>query len=537
MKKLISILLSIMLLTSVFTGCGKRTESQVNSSENENADVEEIHTNGSEEDKLTVTSYGNNIVLIDFKDECIGELYSETNDCMIDILFMIDDTSVMCLHATDSTWYAYPQAENNFEPEWFYDGENPEIIDENAISWKISRDQIGSLLKQCNQYRVILENENKEELIAEGSLQFAEGDIRQVNDIEMLIIRDDLMDIRVKNQEAVNHESQSGHIYDINFYSSGVDIESQGISVQLTISQYETVWATIYTYESTGERSEEDVLNDEGGIEVGRTIKTDYGMAIQLNNSSLIDMIKKQETYEIADDVDYTYSTGYVADAYIEVNPVIPSEFISGDEYDSWFVPVTDNYKIIEIVQEDNQFGTPCWYQRMGQWVYGSEEPYFNEDVKTVYLLSFDEFGLVDSKMKIMYESETALQSDIYYNLRDYIVAETLTGVNQPDDSLITTEFEETCDKEVFNNYAIDSSTFTYEYIGHSDNIRYLSYFLSFESALHEFFGWGTNDSYSDFKYSSNEIFEGKMDNNDYPFPYRTYYCEPYPNATILNYD
>jgi len=550
-KKLLSLLFSIMLIGSMLTGCGEASVDQNNGPAAGNATQGEVtqnsdtKLNGSEEERLIIKSYGDNKVVISFTDEYVEKLLSDENGekgYAVNIRFLAEDTYVMYLHVKSKIWHAYPEGVGA-EAEWFCDGENPKSIEGNTISWEISREGISELLKQCNLYEAVFMEEGQENIpIAEGQIKWTEGDAQEgdaqeANDIEILAMRDDLMDIRVKNLEVVNHESQSGHIYTINFYISEADREPQKMSLQLIISKYETVYATIYTYDSTGKRSEEDILNDEGGIEVGRTIMTEYGMALQLNNSSLIDMIKQQEVYEIAENMQYAYSTGYMADAYIEVNPVIPSEFISGDEYDSWFVPITDNYKIIEIVQEDNQFGTPCWYQRMGQWVYGSEGSYFNEDVKNVYLLSFDEFGLVDSKMKVIYESETALQSDIYYNLEDYIEAEVLTGVNQPDDCLITTEFVESCDKEVFNNYAIDSSTFTYEYLGHSERVRYLSYNHSFESEIHDFFGWGTIADYSDFQYSSNEIFEGKMDNYGYSFPYRTYYCEPYPNSTILNYD
>lgn len=181
MKKYLYLMFSIMLIASALTGCGEKEERQDNLSENGSADVEENQMNGSEEEKLIVTGYDENKVIINFTDERMGKLLSVQSiekGYTIKMRFRTDDSYIMYLNATDNAWYAYPQAEGDAEPEWFHEGDMlSQSIDGNTISWEITSNIIYSLLKQCNIYEVSFSKENQEdEMIAEGQIKSVEGD-------------------------------------------------------------------------------------------------------------------------------------------------------------------------------------------------------------------------------------------------------------------------------------------------------------------------------------------------------------------------
>ena len=559
MKKLLSLLLSIMLLTSILTGCGEKTESQDSDLLTDSSAQGEVGSDSENEalsqskEGLQITLNGENEAKITLNDEAIGQLGKNTESNLRILLQGEGATefeSESEIYISSISWHLlHFTNKDTGECEIIVDGSSEGVFSETNCTITMSKMGICSYFDNIENYRIVFTDANKENLqttVASGKLSdvLCTNSNEQQHILQAIFQNDETIKLKIYGDEAktsfYNHEDIRLAIYES---EEQVNADNPCPSLEITAgaaiedSGEGRAYAGVLSQD--GSRTGHD-LGEDSAYPEGRTLGTDYGVVMKYKNQSIGEYVKPEYLYELYFGND-KIEVGKIRDIFVEEEytniPAIPNEFVSGDEYDTWFVPVTDNYKIIEIVQEDNQFGSPCWYQRMGGWVYGSEEPYFNEDVKTVYLLSFDEFGLVDSKMKVIYESETALQSDIYYNLEDYIVAEVLTGVNQPDDSLITTEFVESCDKEVFNNYSIDNGTFTYEYLGHSERVRYLSYNYSFESEIHEFWDWGTTADYSDFQYSSNEIFEGKMDNNGYPFPYRTYYCEPYPNATILNND
>lgn len=294
----------------------------------------------------------------------------------------------------------------------------------------------------------------------------------------MLVIREDLMDIRVKNQEAVNNDSKSGHLYNINFYSSEAAKEKGQISLQLTISNYETVYAQVVKFESTdgasGNITYEDILNNDGNKEVGRTVNTEYGMAVQLNDSSLIEMIKKQEIYEIAEDMDYAYSTGYITDTYVDI-PSIPEVFSSGDADDTYFAPITDNYKIVMVDIPNAEFPVPGWRDHLGTWEYGACGGNYTEKLIIIYLLSFDEFGCIEGKMKYVYESEEAQISDALTGGLVFTPSEVL-GINEPNDELIPIEYYVDSDQYTFDYWSEPFTTMQIEYLGHYDLARYYQY-------------------------------------------------------------
>ena len=558
MKKLLSLLLSIMLLASMLTGCVEKTESLDSdllidsTAQGEAMSDSENEALFQTKEGLQITLNGENEATITLNDEAIGELDSTTlgdegqliNE--INVYFSSENEEFfVSLNIIDKHFNIYAESPDAQEPLWNH-SDNDLDANRTDKSFSVTINQVGiaSVIKQCSEYKIEFNTFEPWEckVLAEGSISeiLSEGENQQL--LQVIFPNDETIKFKVYGEEAktsfYNYEQMR-----INIYESEKQINADNpcpsVEFRVEAASENTGEGRIYAIGySQDESGTGQVIAEDSNNSEGRTLGTDYGVVMKYKNENIREYVKPEYLYELYLGNDKV-ETGKVSDIFVEDEytniPAIPTEFISGDEYDTWFVPVTDNYKIIEIVQEDNQFGTPCWYQRMGRWVYGSEEPYFNEDVKTVYLLSFDEFGVVDSKMKIMYESETALQSDIYANLGDYIVAETLTGVNEPDDSIITSEFVESCDKEVFDNYTINSNIVTYEYIGHSEHTRYLSYHSSsFESELFGIYYWGvTNTDYSDFQYSSNEITEGTL--QDIILPYRTYSYQQNPNAATIN--
>lgn len=522
MKKQIFLIMLAVILMAALTGCGeKNSATSTQSLKGEQGELDASAEKLSES-QLKIICKGENEAIVTLTDDNISSII-ENQSNIIQLCLLSGDNDLCYIRDKIASWYAYSGEcdTTTDEPLWFYDGENRQSIEGNTITWKLMQSGIAETLKQCDTYEVTFEFHGsvEDKVIVEGSVDVEEGDFATSEGLEMLEVSDDLLIIRVKNKDAINSKDQSGTIFNIDFFSSEEDRETAHFNLTLTISDYNTVYAQSVEYDDNNCYIYHDITNDIGNREIGRTINTDYGMAIQCTNSTVISMIRNQLMYDINEnDNQSLYAMGYIADSKISI-PAIPEEFASTDPVD--FTPITDNYKIIEVIIPECEFVTPVWYQRMGMWVYGPNGQIFNEDIKIVYLLSLDAFDeVVDAKMKIIYASEDALIADIFMNFTEYIVAVDITGVNEPDDSIITPEFIEQYDMEVFGS--AESSGFSLEYLGDYTNTRYYNFDYTLDSHdLPTVVNWGFHSimSYSDMQYSSNEILSDTW--NGYPI--RTY--------------
>ncbi|HKM33984.1 MAG TPA: hypothetical protein VJY54_04480 [Lachnospiraceae bacterium] len=544
MRKLIFIT-AMTILISALAGCGVKKNTDTSQAQGDVQGVENLNTDAiTPNSAFQITLNGDNETVFTLTHEAVGKLESiqdgdtwkSVNEIYVDLfsdngedsisISIREDNFYICEWISDeASWYYDSHNDGQVQPEW----------NGNTVIAKVNHLGIADTVNKYTEYRVVLfnlesrENETLEEGKVADIISTGDIDLQTLNSLQIVIYDNNTVKFKIYGEEAkagfYNYKNIYIRLYQESKHENG---EKQSPTIEFRQEQFNVdtgrgkVWALSFTKEDDGMVYGHNLSdNDLNGVSAA----ADYGVAMKYEGEGISNDVKNTSEYEVyvGDDL---LCMGHVDDAIIENEfdtvPSIPGEFRSGDTDDNCFVPTTDNYKVLEVTFRDHQFGTAGWYQRMGTWVYGAEEPYFNEDVKVIYLISFDEIGIADSKMKIVYESSEGLLSDLFINFPQYIIAEALTGVNEPDDSIITTEFVESIDKEVFDFTANESNGFTYEYLGHSDNARYYCYEHVWGTGeLPTIVSWGFygNMKYTDFQYISNEIMEEMWDE----YPIRTY--------------
>ena len=118
---------------------------------------------------------------------------------------------------------------------------------------------------------------------------------------------------------------------------------------------------------------------------------------------------------------------------------LIPEEFITSEYDREYFNPETDMFRIIEVYIPNVQFcGAGFARDSHGFWIYGYDGitgSDFRRDVKLIYMITYDDFGPVKGRLKVVYEDERALDLS-FYNY-PWIKMTDATGVNSPDEDYI----------------------------------------------------------------------------------------------------
>lgn len=546
MRKLLTLIMVSVVTMTTLTGCGEKKNTDTSQAQSDAKGVENANTSTDStipNSAFKIALNGDNEANFTLNHKAVGKLESIQNGDSRQLVNEINvylesdsEESYIPIYIGDCDFNIYEENPSADVPEWQYSEADGGIRTErngNTISAKVNHIGIANILGKYTDYRVefsFLES-GENEVLEEGKVAdiIRSSDVQTTDNLQIVFYNNNTVKFKVYGDDVksafYNYKNINIRLYEnneqqnegnklptIEFQHTQLNTDTgRGIVTALTYSNEDNM---IKGHDlAGGERNPNSA-----------SAASDYGIAMKYVCEGISNEVKNANTYEVYVG-DELMCMGYVDDAVIEKEYdsilSIPADFRSGDADDNYFVPVTDNYKIIEVTYCDNQFGTVGWYQRMGKWVYGATEPYFNEIVKVVYLLSFDEIGIVDGKMKILYESENGLIADIFMNFPSYIIAEDLTGVNEPDESLITTEFLDLCDKEVFDFTTNESTGYVFEYFGQSNNSRYYNFTSSWSSELPHVVGRGFGE-YTDVQYSSNEIHEETW--NEHPI--RTYSTE-----------
>ncbi|HKL99945.1 MAG TPA: hypothetical protein VJZ06_08560, partial [Mobilitalea sp.] len=284
MKKL---LVLIMVVVVTMTGCGEKTSIDTKKSSEVEQDESYNSAEKLSESQLQINCNGANNAMISFTDESVNKYLGGDKNYACSLFLSFGDDNLCNLRTDATKWYAYSGECDSVtdEPIWFYDGESKlQKIEGNTISWEMSQEGIGDLLQKCDTYAIgFYANDSVDaDFFTEGNAEVYVGDIKNSEGLEMLEVSDDLLIIRVKNNEAVNSHDQSGIRFTINFFDSKEYAECSRFNLILTISEYNTVYAESVEYDDNDYYIFNDITNDNGNREIGKTIDTDYGMAIQI---------------------------------------------------------------------------------------------------------------------------------------------------------------------------------------------------------------------------------------------------------------
>lgn len=550
MKIFIGILLTGAILLTM-TACGEGAQplqTGENTEENDTGaslqqDVTDLANIPAVEKKLVVSFNGDNQATITLTDEAVATLaglYKSSNVYCISIDFNADDYCIALNHDILSWNIArFSNDDMEMESNWSVNGEyNPAVFDGNTMAIKVNQVNIKSQLASCNDYRIIARYNDANNIIAEGKVSDIVGESSESNVQAMTITYpfENYARIKIPNSDIVEYLQSEQSYYDVSvlLYASKEDIETHTplYELQPTIGEYSsTVIRKLEYVEEDGHTIISSTMLTQGDddFSIGKAIIKDNALLIKYEYDNIEEIFSEMKYYEIEynkDDNNMIAETGTLEGCYIDFSyniPPVPEQLVTSDTDAKYFAPTTDNYKILEITFEDYAFSEVVWYQRMGYWVYGPTETRFTEDVKLVYLLSFDDFDeIIDAKMKIVYESENGQLSDMFMNYPNYIVAEAISGVNKADDSLITSELLESCDKAVYDNTEYNGKSL--EYLGHYDNTRYYDIEL-FNEDFPTIVGWGfyANMKYTDVEYSNTVTNDIWTAINGTFYPIRTY--------------
>ena len=468
MKKL---LVLIMVVVVTMTGCGEKTS--IDTKQSSEVEQDELYNSAEKlsESQLQINCNGANNAMISFTDESVNKYLGGDNNYACSLFLSFGDDNLCNLRTDASKWYAYSGQCDSVtdEPIWFYDGESKlQKIEGNTISWEMSQEGIGDLLQKCDTYAIgFYANDSVDaDFFTEGNAEVHVGDSKNSEGLEMLEVSDDLLIIRVKNTEAVNSHDQSGTLFITNFFDSEEDRECAHFNLVLTISEYNTVYAQSVEYDDNNCYIYHDITDDNGNIEIGQTINTDYGMAIQIKNSTVVSMVRNQLIYDInEDDNQSLYAMGYVADTKISI-PAIPDKFPHSSEDDEYFRPITDDYVVSMVT-----YPAINWFDfGFSRDIYGNlfYLPVANHvsTAKVVTLISYDEFGNAYKQSKTIYENETEARTALIGRVQ--IDAPGLNGDEGEDDPKV---------KNLIDKFEQELISSSLSYIGNSKLFGSVRYF------------------------------------------------------------
>lgn len=515
------------------------------------------------EEGLRITLNGENEAVLILKSKSIGILDSVKEGDSGRILNEIcitfeskDGSYYIQADIVDTSFTIYKINNDTDESEWYfssdeYTDELREERTEDSCTIKIRQPGIAKDFSECTSFRaefIPYEESGVVEILAEGNVSdvLSEGEKQQR--LQVFLPDEDTVKFKIYGEEAktsfYNYENMRIDIYET---EEQMNADNPCPSLEITVGAAHEdsgeggAYAIVPSQD--GSRTAYD-LGEDSAYSEGQTLGTDYGVVMKYNNENIMEYVKPEYLYELYFG-NNKVEVGKINDIIIENEytsiPAIPEEFVSGDEYDSWFVPVTDNYRIIGVNQTFS-YGTPGWYDT-GLWKYDNIGSVVNEYVKTVYLLSLDEFEIIDAKIKVIYESATGLKADLLRHT-GFLGAENLSssGRDEPDDSLVTIEALDPLDKEEFTNMFYDTTTT--DYLGHTEKVRYFWYNYIYEHehiyrSLAGFDPWGVAEAYyTDLQYNNKQIIEGTYQSYqfDAAIPYISYSYEQNPDI-ITDYE
>lgn len=495
MKKQLILIMIIVVLMTVLTGCSVQKEdndhNNTHMKQGDDQDAVTVNTDDTEpKSAFQIALNGENEAVFTLTHEAVGkletvwdgvsgrivneiniELYSDNNEDYIS-LGIRDGNFIVCEWISSETKWLYDSAnDNQIETEW----------SDNAVSGKIKHLEIADILSKYTDYRVVyyvLEGDN--ETLEEGNLAdiIMRNSSQEANNLQIALYDDDTVKFKIYGEDVKTGFYNYKNIY-VRLYENEEQISESSNKPTIEFlggqgNQY-TGRGTVYAYTYT----EEDnmmVGHDMAGDEIGYNnvaVASDYGIAMKYQYEGISNLIGNTTMYEVYCDDDLMYM-GLVEDAVIEKEKEynidsIPETFPTNDMDAKYFIPETDNYRIT-MLEVPYLIDIPVWYRRMGVLVYGATGEMTEQHIATIVMLeSYDEFGLLNVKTKIVYEDY--VQALYAGTDSGNIILDPQPRISEIDDSLITEELMDNFSRlELYDN---PYYSHWYSYLGRFENIKY----------------------------------------------------------------
>ena len=464
MKKSLLFLSILLILSTLFIGCGEKDENRnvSGSATGSNQEIDNNALNAMQDSKLKVEIINQNEISISFSDE-INEKLSSTLDGQSTIIhnaiyisLMQSENLYYQIYSSDVDWFITSQKGEAFQ---YGEKDSPQVVNGKTITWHIKRAGIADAIQECNAYNVkyvdYLEEDGRK-LICEGSPCFIQGDTEKSKDgIQIVFMDANTVKIYVSGSEITEHlmkvnsikfqlydteESQQRSLPTLGFKLSNPDIGEQVSLVKYNVNETDKDYFSV---------SEEVLLGSNGNPVNGKLLQSEEGIIFKLQYEGLYNMMSTLQYCSFADEDGnqfYVAKTGKIQIIEYEY-PVIPDDSALAQLDLSFFKRITNNYSTITETYPEYQNLIYDWHEYVDpttgekDYIYTAVEEgcykMSSTPIKVVMIESYDEFGLCNRYAAAIFESE----EDALAEISSPISAKEETGMGVIPENLITPEF------------------------------------------------------------------------------------------------
>jgi hypothetical protein len=458
---------------------------------------------------LKITIVGNNKAKVTIESEEVVSLLQmgdHTNEIMA--FFDLGETQKinLCMDVYGWDFNASEDAGRSDEFVYYYNDDNPYLFNGNEVSFEIVGVDVGYWFDQCNRYDVMIfgDTEENDVNIASGYMENILSYEDSDGEIEVTFIGDSEFIVNIEGAILDKYcDSEDYGWLKLYFYSPEKGRFLSDYYLDISFFPDGVICSTFYIMENLQENEAGNSWNcsvvDSFGCEVIAK-EQEIGIYIQSDDivkgisecSSVVLEDQNSEKILLATNIENAIEEGSIK------NVVLPEIFGFSVKDQDYFYPVTDEYMVMMIELPC----VPVFEYGIG-YPYGGGAPIYmpiyahEEPLKVVSIISYSDFGIVDERMKIIYQSEESLAVSACGRL-DWCDAVDFTGDAEHDDVLIR-DFFEYMDKESFGK-SRDVNSEHYVYYGYDGTVRY------FKAGLDEI--WWMYNSLPDIDINENITFD-----------------------------
>lgn len=507
-----------------------------NTNENTEEHIEDV-TLIEKNSKLQVLNFGNNKIEILLNDSNIHNVLSDdsyTKFIFIHFLKNGELKTTINIKGYEWSFMHYDNIDissNNQMPDvYLCNQNNPFVVDSDTLSFEIDHIDILSLFLDADRYVVSYWDPafDASETLEEGEVSSILTQKEAEEKISFNYIDDNQVIITISSKEIISRVNTEGY-YDLKllFYLPGASMfeHSYELSIsanlEYTVSSFNII-ETNYEDDDNGFRTYYNkIIQSENAI--SKIVDDKILIQLKCNKvKALLSSIEKLDLYKNNyGNNELLLSESYKNACEIE-QPIeqyaslIPEVFESNKWDGKYFYPLTDDFVITMI---EMPLTTTLGYAYGifdGREVYAPASSY-EAPLKIICITSYNEFGIVDYRTKIiykdLYEAMTAPADRL-----DFLSTEDFTGEQKHDDK-VRAEFFEALDQEFFGTSSQNQNSliiYPYEYFGHFDYIRYFKSPLSSIRFMYNFPPYETYDKDSDYN-QDGFIYDTKDYQYDFP--------------------
>ncbi len=394
--------------------------------------------------------------------------------------------SKLIFQADKNWWIFMPEVEevgdasNNF-----VDGLNgADLVDGNKIQWIVNFQNISEEINSCKYIRIYYNDPNVQPSEENNWCELYNGGFSSLStenaaaaDLEIMYRRGNIGIFKLFNHTALEHfyKEDWGEIQ-LKFYFEGDEKSLPKYTLRLNQNTNDgQPYLNLGFYENSYTRESENRISiDSKPLEIAHDselLETENGLSALIKFDGIDGLLAACKHVEIASDDEQLFAVIPYENMAKTAKPQIeklPDIFPKSSKDDEFFTPDSDDYVVVMEEYPVLKYYDYGFGYANGVEVYGPVDTH-DGSVTVVSIISYDEFGLISTKTKM-----------IYSNLRDAMVApagrlswmgtEDLTDETEHDEQIMADFFEE-MDREFYG-----SGEYTnHEYHGHFDNVRYFS--------------------------------------------------------------